>query len=301
MRQIRHTPIIWAYIIAVLCTVWITTGCSSHDYIVSRNNDTYEKDFKILSESLVAYSNSFEPTQTSTTRSKKWWSRLWNAVKADYLGYTDRNGVRHECMCVGSSIERWNQIIYEENVKVAADLMKFSPLQLKQLENQIAGLKETYYKDPNNLGALHNACILKIMMDCPLIIPPDTDMTGPIIKSLNELGVDTSDVCNKALKNEIDIFIQEMYDDDISVIIGRLKVIHPQRSHLYDILELYFNNVVTFDDIDNIDEYTEGFLIKIDRSPIPLNDIQLLHRYISIVPASLKIWIQVAGLYHISL
>ncbi len=159
-----------------------------------------------------------------------------------------------------------------------------------EIEGQIKDLIQIYHNDSTNFGAFHNAVILNLLLEDDMDFNTTQELATSTLKSLSELGFDTSNISIDALVNDIDCFFENTYSDDTDIMFNRLISKYPERKSELQILKNYIGTVEDFDSIDDIKDFTDGYTAIINQSQIKKSEKEKFTSNISIAPASRQLW-----------
>ena len=218
---------------------------------------------------------------------------FWRSVKADYCGYTDANNVRHEALSISASRKHWKEECKKNIEKIEREL---STAEKNAIQNQIDDLVLIYRNDSTNFGALHNAAVLTILLEDEMAFSNTEELASSTLNSLKKLGLNISGVSEKDVANDIDMFFDEIYSDDTNIMFNRLSARYPERKAELSILEDYITTVQDFESIDDIENFTNGYISIINNSQIKSCDKEKLSSNISIAPASRQLWEEIDAL-----
>jgi len=141
-----------------------------------------------------------------------------------------------------------------------------------------------------NVGALHNASILQSILDDDMDFETTEELVQSVVASMNKLGVTLPNFDVQAATHEVDIFFDEIYDDDISVMYNRLSVKYPERKEEFMILNQYLQTTEQLNSVEDIKEFSDGYTKIINQSKISPEVKLELESNITITPASHQLW-----------
>lgn len=290
MRTVKETIInSVSLVICALTAILSFSSCSSEEESPFENTAEEDLEYTLLLDSLNEYSSEFTNTH-STSLSRSGWKRFWNSVKADYIGYTDANNVRHEALSVSTSRKYWKEEKLKENIDKINETQSLSAKERDQIKAQIIDLMEIYHNDPSNFGAFHNATILNLLLEDNMDFNNTAELAASTIKSLSDLGFDTSKIDKETLASEIDYFFENTYSDNTDLMFDRLVSKYPGRKTELQILQNYILTVENLDSINDINVFTEGYTSIILKSNINKVEKEKLSANISIAPSSRQLW-----------
>ena len=113
------------FVLATLAIVIIFASCSSEEEQSIQNVDNNDSEYTLLINTLNDYSLEFTNTHP-TSLSRGGWKRFWNSVKADYLGYTDADNIRHESLAISTSRKYWKDEKLRESIDKIMSLINIS-------------------------------------------------------------------------------------------------------------------------------------------------------------------------------
>lgn len=277
------------FIFVTLAIVFTFTSCSSDEDPSIQSVDDNNLEYALLISTLNNYSSEF--TNTHPTSQSRWgWKRFWNSVKADYLGYTDANNVRHESLAISTSRQYWKDEKLRESIDKINEAISLSTTERNQIRDQINDLVQIYRNDSTNFGAFHNAVILNLLLENKMDFNTTEDLASSTLESLSDLGFDTSNINTETLATDIDSFFENIYSDNTDIMFERLVAKYPTRKSELQILENYILTVENLDSINDIKDFTDGYISLINKSQIRKSEKEKLSANISIAPASRQLW-----------
>lgn len=277
------------FVLATLAIVIIFASCSSEEEQSIQNVDNNDSEYTLLINTLNDYSLEFTNTHP-TSLSRGGWKRFWNSVKADYLGYTDADNIRHESLAISTSRKYWKDEKLRESIDKINEALSLSTNERNQIRDQINDLVQIYRNDSTNFGAFHNAVILNLLLENNMDFNTTEELASSTLKSLSDLGFDTSDTNAETLASEIDCFFENTYSDNTDIVFDRLISKYPKRKSELKILKNYILTVENLDSINDIRDFTDGYTSIINQSKIKTCEKEKLSANISIAPASRQLW-----------
>lgn len=115
-------------------------------------------------------------------------------------------------------------------------------------------------------------------------------LVNSVIASIKSLGFDTSGINVGEVVKEVDGFFKEIYDEDINVAYDRLSQKYPERKDEFNIQRQYMSTIENLTSIEDINNYTKGYILIIDNSKISKELKTNLKSNISVAPASNELW-----------
>ncbi len=293
-------------VLGIACSVlvsFVVTSCSSSEETIVVNNE-YDK---LLSE-LNEYSTNFESShEVLDAKSRAGFSRFWKSVIADYGGFTSSGKT---IISVGTSRAYWkkekeredklkeqdNQNISQDTQNPQSNSTRLDGFEIASrliLKMQIDSLANAYASNNVNIGAMHNASILKSLLDDDMSGSTYEEIAASTINSLNELGYDTSDVSVDNVASEIEYFFDNFYSNDATTMFSKLTNKFPERSMEFRILNNYLSTSQSLGNTNDLKKFTDGYTTIINQSNLPTVEKNLLNSNISIAPSSFQLWNQI--------
>jgi len=280
----------FSWIAACMMTVIVSavsmTACSSSEDLKSSDEDDNQSaEYAELINALNDYSIQFSETHSSLSRGDLGWSKFKESVKADHVGYNGGSWVGS----IGESRKKWKELKkaeQEEKVETYA----LTNQERTIITNQVDSLKSVYLADDTNIGAIHNAVILQSILNDDMYFETTEQLVRSIIASVNALGIELHELDVQDVVHEIDEFFETIYDDDISVMYDRLSKKYPEREEEFKILNQYLSTTENIGSVEDIMEFSEGYVSIINQSNISPAVKKALSSNISIAPSSHKLW-----------
>lgn len=156
--------------------------------------------------------------------------------------------------------------------------------------NKLDSLKNEYTRNPNNVGAIHNAAILYSILDGTYDAYTTDEIVESTEKAMKYLGFVIIRSFGKEDIEIIDNFVNEAIEGDDLSFFNKLRELYPNRSREIQALEYYVYTVQQYSDINIIRNYTDGFIATVNKGSIN-NDIKKsIEQNVSIAPASFELW-----------
>lgn len=265
-------------------------SCTDHDDIADtiQIQEQTSKDYTDLMIELENFNNDYQRRHPSKdTRSI--FSRLWNAVKADFKGQKSPTTIFGITASISQSREQWKKDQAQQQ-KDVSEMESCSKNQKKKFKLMVDSLKNEYAKNKRNVGAIHNAAILSLFIDDEQNFSNTKQLVEGTVVSLKNLGVDTSELNISEVIKSVDTYFKEIDDPDDHVVFQRLRKIEPARQDELNILEHYFYNVQSLTKIEDIVDFTDRYVKIIDKSSITTGAKTDIISNITIAPASYSLW-----------
>lgn len=268
-------------------------SCSTND----TNSDVIfdeASNYQELVYLLNGYTDDYNQSHNNT-KTRGGWRRFWKSVKADYCGYTDVQNVRHEAVSISASRKYWKDSKAKE---IQNTMESYSLTQEEQLliESQIEIYVKQYKTDRSNFGALHNAAILSSLLNSEMDYKDTKELAESTLKSLERVGYNINNILVNEVINDINVFFDEIYSEDTQIMFDRLIKKYPNRSEELQVLCCYLTNVEDLTSVEDIEQFTAGYLSIVNNSSIDEKEKEKLTKNISIAPSSFILWREIDGL-----
>lgn len=270
-------------ILSAIGLAFSMTGCSASEVLTPSSEEAKTEAAAELIDALDKYSVQFLASHPVTSRGDHGWSKFKKAVRADHVGFSLGSWIGS----VGKSRKEWKKLCDQETQDHADELTQ---MECNMINNRIDSLVDVYQQDGTNIGALHNAIILKSFVEDDMDFETTDELVNSIVFSVTALGLEIAEVDESAVVNEIDDFFENIYDEDVSVMYNRLSLRYPEKREEFQILDRYPSTTENLSSVQEIIEFSDGFISLINESNISSDSKQFLEENISIAPASHDLW-----------
>lgn len=289
MRR-KNKTILWLSTCAFTFVTFIggICSCTSEDELAGENSAN-SAEFQALVKELSQYSSEFSASHNTHASRFLGWDKFKESIKADHIGYSNGSWVGS----IGESRKKWKELQEKEEIKKNNDNNnnnELKPEERAQIKQKIDSLKLEYQADCNNIGAIHNAAILQSFVDGDMDFDTTEQLVNSVIASIKSLGFETSGIVVKDVVKEIDDFFNEIYDEDVNVAYERLSQKYPERKDEFNIQRQYLSSIEKLTTVDDIYNFTKGYMQVIDNSNVSKELKNNLKANISVAPASNALW-----------
>lgn len=256
-------------------------------------NSVAPDSYETLVHKLNDYSSSFFSEKTNETKSfKSFFKRLFYAVCQDvYITFHHTTPSNYNIVEVGAEIISSGQAFqnYVETSKM--DSLRKRPIipneTVKRLNNETVA---EFNDNSENYGLLHNAVLLKLIMEEKINEPDISAYTHNVVLALEDLGINVSMVNESILTERVGSFQSFTDDINLSINVDALANDNPQNVNEIRILENFFSKIHEIESEQSMRQYTQGYKNIINSSSI--NDMskrKLLHS-LDIANESYSLW-----------
>lgn len=143
-------------------------------------------------------------------------------------------------------------------------------------------------------GIDHNRALWQIIKDNKIETSTTLELVQNMRETLYNLNLEKGSASDKFIAKSLDNYIDNIYDDDTSKMFNKLRML--DFNPMYDVLEDYFLYVEELTSVEEIENYTMGYMDIIEKSSLNEMKKSFLKRSLSIVPESYKFWIMITDL-----
>lgn len=281
----------------------ITFSCSfSHEpmettsSLLEKNIFFENNEMDNLMNALQEYSETYV-RENATFNPRSGFSNFVKSVKADFWGHNDKT-THHEYVSISASRKKWKDIKKEENnLKYESTLIP-SPKK-REIVMTIDSLCKEYQNNNLNLGAIHNAVILSLIVNEEFYLDDDIEVCKLIINYTNRFKFTSDSTANAYLVNsDTDAFLTQVLDDNDEITCSNL--VEKKSTNEYDIRikKTFYDNFQQLSTSSQQREYTKGYISLIEKSNIQDSKKEYYIKTLSILPASKDLWEYVESLYN---
>ena len=285
-------------VILVVCLISVTACSNDDEATLADISDESVECFRTTLEHIADSILLTEPVQSRGSSFK----RFWKAVKDDYIGQNPDNNAT--ILSIGSSINSWHRQKDEEKkeleqIKPGSEEQEvvepdLAPANRRMLMLKIDTLMNEYHHVENNFGALHNAVVLKSIVQGSFAATEIEDIVTNTIELLASSGVNTTNFSpSEEIVAQIDAYFNNPLRKDVLRFFEEKAKNDRQNYQIYNCMYIYYNNVENFGTLKSIRDYTLRAQMAVDDLDIDEKSKKYLKNSFSIVPASLSLWMEV--------
>ena len=297
-QKMKWCGIFATLVILVVCLISVTACSNDDEATLADISDESVECFRTTLEHIADSILLTEPVQSRGSSFK----RFWKAVKDDYIGQNPDNNAT--ILSIGSSINSWHRQKDEEKkeleqIKPGSEEQEvvepdLAPANRRMLMLKIDTLMNEYHHVENNFGALHNAVVLKSIVQGSFAATEIEDIVTNTIELLASSGVNTTNFSpSEEIVAQIDEYFNNPLRKDVLRFFEEKAKNDRQNYQIYNCMYIYYNNVENFGTLKSIRDYTLRAQMAVDDLDIDEKSKKYLKNSFSIVPASLSLWMEV--------
>lgn len=280
---------------------WFLYSCSS-DKSDEPYSDGIENEYADLLNELEDYADVFVSQHKHAPQSRfLGWDKFKSALKADHVGYSEN---KSWIGSISESRKKWKELQQaEKRLKIEEGLREeealevgLSEQQRQMVQQQVDSLKLIYLSDTTNVAAIHNASILQSLLDDDLEFETTEQLVKSVIASVEGLGIEVDDIDISKTVSEVDDFIENVYDESVSVMYSRLSQRNPDNAGVYRLLSHFLSSLEKLENLKDMIDFTNGYVDIIDKSGLPLEIKGHLKSNMPIAPGSFELWTEIGDL-----
>lgn len=271
------------------------SSCSSDDAKVMQSDE--KTNFNELNNSLQSYTKEFEASHGKIIETRfLGLKRFWDSVKADayVTTTTDNKGEKSTSTGLSISTSRKNWKDSGNKMLEYDDLTEDSK---NSVDKMLDELKAQLDEDGEDIGALHNAVILKMITDDSFNNTENVDDVQAFLQKMtSDYNVDVSAADPVYVYNKMTHFLSDIYNENDDVMCANILAEYPDVEEELNVIKACFSELYNYAETDDVDGLTNGYNKIVQNSNISKESKKTIGDALSIAASSYRLWNMVDSL-----